>query len=80
MNPHLRVVHSPSATDLLAQAREASVEEVDAMLKAADALQDALNRVVNTNLAPVGVLAEARVMLKGLIGFSNNCVSFVERK
>lgn len=76
---HIVQNHSPTATDLLAQAREAAGEEVAELLKAADQLQDRLNTVIRTNLAPVGVLGLAKVQLKDLIAFSNNVVSLMER-
>lgn len=77
---HIVQNHSPTATDLLAQAREAAGEEVAELLKAADQLQDRLNTVIRTNLAPVGVLEAAVRFRRELLPFSNTVQSLTERR
>lgn len=76
--PKLAPVSTASA--LQAQARYLAGLEVDDMLKAADALQDAMNTVRNTGLAPVGVLELVERMARDLPQFSNTVVALMMRE
>lgn len=68
-----------TASSLLKQAHYLAGLEVSDLLKSADALQDCLNTVIRTGLAPVGVIEAAVRFRRGLIEFSNNVQSLSER-